>query len=270
MTETNVLSVFDLPTTTFQIVQSSTIIEEPYPSRSDVEPQLVQNADGLYILTIYSQGERGKFDMPYISNHIVYANDELIALVTGYHGTEAYGRRKHKHVQKGQFWRFYQRIDDGIWEQIDWKHLGDETRQIILTAQQEHAPSWVRVPGKLKAEYNKPSKRTKTTAYKLVQVIDGRYYSIYDRSVEYMLGEQKKEAAKPGHRGGYFSYPTQDRVLELFHNKQLFPYQCYREPLQVALLECEIGGRIIEYGNGKLASTYLKPISVISTLEYKP
>ena len=77
---------------------------------------------------------------------------------------------------------------------------------------------------------------------------------------EYILGQRLKEPAKPKHGGGFYSYPT----LEM---ETAFPTDCvtcipFHVDLatpQLALLECEIGGRIINYGH-KMASTYLCPV----------
>lgn len=261
----------DLPLTTFQVVQSSETVTDGYLWRRDVEPRLEQNQEGVFLLTIRQQGEFGKFDMPYIGSQIVHADEEMVVALVAYHGTEAYGRKSHKRVTKGQFYRFYQRTDDGVWSQAKWKQLNDETRRIVLAAHQEQAPSWAKVPGKLEEDYATPKKvHTKTLSYKLVQVIDGRYYSLYKPDEEYVLGKLKTQKARAGHRGGYFSYPDHEKVVRLFHERKLVPYRCYRERMQLALLECEISGRIIEYNNGKWASTYLRPLSVLSTFEYCP
>jgi hypothetical protein len=269
--------LFDMPAATLQVVQSSELVENTWPARADVEPQLEQNADGLYMLSLRNQGVHGKFELPYIGSTVVYVDEELLAVLVAFHGTDTIKlRRPTRYVvsSKGQFWRFYQKIDDGVWQRVEWRHLNDELRQVVLQACSEKAPEWAREPGKLRAEYASPKrssgKRVTTISYKLVQVRDGRYFSIYKGDEEYHLGEWKHELARPNHRGGYYSYPHPEQVVELFQSRKLFPRNAYQEPLQVALLECEIKGKVIEYDNGKWSSTYLRPIRELSRFSYVP
>jgi hypothetical protein len=265
------VSIIDLPTTTFQVVQSSDIVTDEWLTRADVEPHLEQNQEGVFILSIINQGEFGMFEVPYIFHQLVHADESLVVVLVAYHGTEPYGRKSNKRVTKGQFWRYYQCDDNGVWCQVIWKQLNESERQIVLAAKEEKSPAWAKVPGKLQAEYGKPGKaQTRTMSYKIVRVIDGRYYSIYKPDEEYELGKMKVQQAKPKHRGGYFSYPDAELIMRVFEEKHLFSYRYYTEPMTVALLECEIGGRMIEYNNGKWASTYLRPLRVLGTLEYSP
>jgi hypothetical protein len=263
-------SVLELPITTFQIVQSQNVIEDSWLTRSDVEPKLEQNQEGVFILTVYAQGEHGTFEIPYISYHLVHVDEELVAILVAFHGTEAYRRKRDRRVTKGQFYRFYQRDDNGIWSRVNWKQLDEESRKTVLAAIPEQAPAWAKVPGKLEEEYGKPNRPVKTISYKLVRVIDGRYFSVYKPDEEYEIGKLKVQQAKKHHGGGYYSYPDAKVLLQLFHDKMLFSYRVYKEPLQLALLEVEITGRIIQYSNGKWASTFLRPLSVLSTVEYSP
>lgn len=263
-------SIESLRVVDFQIVESHEVITEEWPHRGDVEPALDQNAEGVFVLTVHNQGEHGKFEVPYIGSFVVHADDELAVILTGYHGTEPSGPKKHRHTARGQFYRFYQRIDEGTWQRVEWRRLDEKTREIALGAWKSNAPEWARCPGKLTAEYAKPTRRVKTTTYKIVRVIDERYYSVFDSRVEWIIGECRTEPARPKHRGGFFSYPDQARLLELFEKQRLFPLRCYREPITLALLECEISGKIIGYDNGKVASTHLRPLTVLSTFEYCP
>jgi len=245
------------------------VIDDDHPRRRDVEPGLSQNAEGIFMLRLHNQGEYGKFEIPYVNNQIIYADSNLVAVLVSYHGTEAYGPKRDRRVSKGQFWRFYQQDDNGLWARVNWQQLGDETRQLVLAALPESAPAWAKEPGSLKSGYQSP-KRVKTLAYKLVAVRDGRYFSVYKPDEEYILGELKSQQAKPGHRAGYYSYPDHEKVLRLFHEHKLFPYGRYRETMTLALLECEIGGKIIAYQHGKWASTFLRPMRVLSTIKYSP
>ncbi|MGH7750927.1 MAG: hypothetical protein ACREQ5_40100, partial [Candidatus Dormibacteria bacterium] len=84
------ISVLDLPMAKLQIVQTGNIVENGWPDRPMVEPQLTQNADGLWLLTVRRQGEHGKFDVTSIGTEILLADAELglIVCLVGYHGTE--------------------------------------------------------------------------------------------------------------------------------------------------------------------------------------
>ena len=75
-----------------------------------------------------------------------------------------------------------------------------------MSVVKEQGPSWARSPGKLQVERNPPAKPVTMTTYKVVRVMgDGDYFSLYDPTVEYVLGERLKDPAKPNHRGGFFS-----------------------------------------------------------------
>ncbi len=259
------------PVIDFQIVEHSETITDGYLYRRDVQPVLTQNQEGVYLLSIHRQGEYGNFEVPYVSSQVVYANSDLVVILISYCGNETFGRKKNLRVTKGQFWRYVQRDDSGVWNRVEWRHLHDTLRRDILAAYQEQAPAWAKAPGKLEADYSTPKHRqTKTTSYKLVRVVDGRYYSVYKPDEEYVIGTLKRQRAKKHHGGGYYSYPKMERLLEMFREQKLFPYRNYREPMTLALLECEIGGRVIEYSSGKWSSTFLRPLSIISTIEYAP
>lgn len=256
------ISVLDMPVARLQIVQTSELVRDGWPNRPDVEPTLVQNADGLWLLTVRRQGEHGKFDVPYIGTEILLADPEmgLIVCLVSYHGTETYGPKKYRRVTKGQFYRYYQQQASGDWEQLVWQQLCDETRQLVLNLSR---PEWARKPGKLSSERKPPAKMVEMTSYKVVRLIDGRYYSLYDPSVEYVIGQRMRQAAKPGHAGGYFSYPTQETGEEYLAGcARSMPFHEDVATPALALVECEIGGRIINYGH-KMASTYLCPVRVL-------
>ncbi len=104
-------------------------------------------------------------------------------------------------------------------------------------------------------------------AYKVVRLIDGRYYSLHNPEIEYVLGRRVKEAAKPNHGGGFFTHPTQemgDAYLESC--VEILGFSDDPPTPHLALLEVEIGGRIIQYGH-KMASTYLCPVRVLEVRE---
>lgn len=256
------VSVLDLPIARLQIVQAGDTMLDGWPDRGCVEPKLEQNADGLWLVTVRRQGEHGKFDVPYIGTEILLADAELglVVCLVGYHGTESYGRKKEKHVASGQFYRYYQQQENGDWQQPSWQKLNDATRQLVLDLPR---PEWARKPGKLSSERKPPAKPVEMTSYKVVRLIDGRYYSLYNPDIEYVIGQRMKQVAKPGHESGYFSYPTKEQSeTYLASCARSLPFHGEVETPALAMLECEIGGRIISYGH-KLCSTYLCPVRVL-------
>lgn len=256
------VSVLDLPVAKLQIVQSGEVVRDGYLVRSDVDTRLEKNADGLWVLTLRRQGKHGDFGIPYIGSEVLLADAELgfVVVLIAYHGTEAYGRKKNRRVSKGQFYRFYRQIETGDWQRLVWRELNDETRQMVLDLP---SPEWARKPGKLSSERKPPAKRVIMTSYKVVRLIDGRYFSLYQPDQEYILGQRVKQPAKPGHAGGFFSYPTNEMGLDYLQTcVRSLPFHSDVETPELALLECEIGGRIINYGR-KMASTYLCPIRVL-------
>jgi len=260
-----VVSVLDMPVARLQIVQTGEVMREGYPTRPDVEPTLAQNSDGLWLITVRRQGEHGKFGVPYIGSEILLADAEMgfVVVLVAYHGTETYGRKRDKHVSKGQFYRFYRQIETGEWQRQNWQKLNDETRQMVLGLEK---PEWARKPGKLSSERKPPAKMVEMVSYKVVRVIGGRYYSLYKPDVEYVLGQRMKQPARPGHAGGYFTFPTSEmgvKNLEIWTH--CLPFHDEIETPELALLECEIGGKVISYGH-KLCSTYLCPIRVIKVV----
>jgi hypothetical protein len=259
-------SLLDLPVAKLQIVQSSEVIKADYLSRPMLEPTLAQNTDGLWMLSVRRQGEHSKFEVPYIGSEILLADPELglVVVLVSYHGssTEKYGRLGYM-TQKGQFYRYYQQQASGDWLQIPWRKLNDDLRSLIITTVEEQGPSWAKSPGKLQAERKPPTKPVTMTSYKVVRLIDGRYLSLYDPTVEYILGERLKQPAKPKHGGGFYSYPTREMGDEFLADcAEGLPFDRGVATSQIALLEVEIGGRIINYGH-KMASTYLCPMRVL-------
>lgn len=205
------VSLLDLPVAKLQIMQAGDVIGDQWLHRSLLEPQLVRNTDGLWVLTVRRQGAYSQFDVPYIGSEVLLADAELglAVVLVGWHGTttEKYGKRGY-FLQKGQFYRYYQQAADGTWSQVFWWQLNDALRALIPDAVKEHAPDWARSPGKLQAERNPPTKPVAVTSFKVVRVIDGRYFSLYDPDQEYVLGQRLKEPAKPRHRAGFYFYPT--------------------------------------------------------------
>lgn len=196
------VALLDLPVAKLQLVQAGDVVKDQWLHRALLEPQLVHNADGLWMLTVRRQGEHSRFEVPYIGSEIILADAELglVVVLVGWHGTtpEKYGRLGYL-LPKGQFYRYYQQATDGTWSQVLWRQLNDALRALILDAVKEHAPDWARSPGKLQAERKPPAKPVTMTSYKVVRVIDGRYFSLYNPEQEYVLGQRHKEPAKPKH-----------------------------------------------------------------------
>lgn len=245
--------------------------DNTYFTTGDVQPELVLTEEGEQLLKLMNgQGQRRSWGTPTVTSTVILESEDIVSIHTGYN-------TKHG---GGQFWRHYQfNTQQDRWVRVRWADLADADRQRILIAYEDRAPNWAKAPGKTRDQYRLPTLTVKTS-YKLVLVTkDGRYLSVYayikgtnsdPKEIEYVLGKRLIEKAVSEHGGGYYSYPTPDRVFELFHEGKLFPKTCYEYPMTLALLECEISGTLIEYTNGKVASTYLRPIREIQRFDYMP
>jgi hypothetical protein len=242
---------------------SSDVPDSTYFRTGDVEPAIEDNG-----LTLYDgSGSRRSWGQPGVTSTVVVSAPDFVAVHVGFH---------HKHGG-GQFWRFYN--VNGQIEQVAWKDLSDETRQVVLEA---NAPSWARVPGKLRKDYIKPAPR-KFSAFKIVRIADDKLLSLYD-STEYQIGKTKIEKARPDHRGGYYVY-TGDDVKARFLAGQIGRKT---DGQQYALVACECWGNAEYYDwegscishymeNGyygyptesvhKISVTYCKPTEIIETFE---
>ena len=259
-------SLLDLPVAKLQIMQAGEVIQDQRLDRFLLEPQLAHNADGLWVLTVRRQGTYREFAVPYIGSDVLLADAELglVVVLVSFHGASAekYGKRGY-FTQKGQFFRYYRQESTGDWQSVPWRLLNDDLRQVVLTAVQEHGPAWAKAPGKLQAERHPPTKPAALTSFKVMRLIEGRYFSLYDPTQEYVLGQRLKQPAKPGHRGGFYSYPTVEAGTEYLDDcATSIPFHRDVATPQLALLEVEIGGKIINYGH-KLVSTYLLPVRVL-------
>jgi hypothetical protein len=237
---------------------SSDVPDSTYFRTGDVTPEVGANE-----ITVYDgSGSRRSWGIPGVTSTVVVNAPDFVAIHVGFH---------HKHGG-GQFWRFYN--VNGSIEQVAWKDLPDETRQVVLDAGK---PSWAREPGKLRKDYVKPAVH-KFSAYKVVRIIEEQLYSLYDATT-YEIGKTRIEQARPNHGGGYYVY-TGDDVKERFLAGQIGS-KCSG---QYAILECECWGRreyydysgdcityYVEHGlannTHKIAVTYCKPVSIIETFE---
>lgn len=219
--EVSITALLDLPMAKLQIVTTNDVIDESYLDRPVIEPRLSQNADGLWVLSVRRQGVHRKFDVPFIGSEILLADAELglVVVLVGYHGSSAekYGKLGYM-VQKGQFYRYYRQQPSGDWVQVYWRAFNDDLRMLILNTVEESGLAWARVPGKLSSERKPPAKKVVMTSYKVVRYIEGRYYSLYDPSVEYALGERMQQPARPNHGGGFYSFPTTEMGTEFLQS----------------------------------------------------
>jgi hypothetical protein len=98
--------------------------------------------------------------------------------------------------------------------------------------------------------------------FKLVAVVEGRYFSIYDGTTEYAIGRMLREPARPNHGGGYYCYPAIDDIRSARPHR-LFPDESALADAPKAILKVRVGGRKIKYDNGKVAFSELTPIEVL-------
>ena len=239
-----------------QIITSSDVPDGTYFRVASAEPELKEN-----VLTIYDGNgtRRSSWGAPGVTTTVLLNADDLTALHVGFH---------HKHGG-GQFYRYY-RFDGMVWQSVSWTKLSDGDHVRVLDAYERRAPHWAKVPGKLRQNYIAPTMQTRTT-YKVVELVDStRLFSVFDGKTEYVMGKRLVERAVEEHGGGYYSYPTAEGVEQRFNNGTLFPERCYEDAMTLVLIECEISGKILEYENGKLASTYLKPICIVKQFDYTP
>lgn len=244
-----------------EIKHSKDVPDSTYFRVGDAEP--IVGRDGSLTL-LDGKGSRRGWGAPGVTSTLVFQDCDLVAVHIGFH---------HKHGG-GQFWRYYTTDGETI-RQVAWAKLPDETRQNILDAAKVKAPSWAKEPGKLRAEYSKPNTR-KLTTYKVVALEGDRMLSLYDGRTLYQIGTRLTKAVAEDagiddwgeikHDGGYYSHPTPEAVLKLLAGGNLVPKSCLEGVDTVALLECEASGRIARFPNGKIASTYIKPIRVLDTI----
>ena len=244
-------------------IQFSTDIPDgTYFRTGDAEPTI--NDDGS--LTVYDgEGTRRSWGKPGVTSTVVVEDCDLVAVHVGFH---------HKHGG-GQFWRYYT-TDGTQTTQVTWASLPDVIRQKVLDAFSK-APGWAKVPGKLRTSYTKVTDK-KRTSYKLVSVENNELRSLYSGE-NYVIGKRMAEAVSPRagandwgdiiHDGGYYSHPTPEQVVALWNNGSLVPASKTEDVAEVALLECEIYGRIVNFPNGKIASTYLTPVRIVDQWQIK-
>lgn len=239
---------------------SKEVPDYTYFRTSDCEPSV----DNDTITVFDGQGSRRSWGAPQVTSTIVYESNDFVSIHIGF---------SHKH-RGGQFWRHYS--VNGEVKQVGWGKLDDSLRAEILEGYEAKAPGWAKAPGKLRKDYIKPQ-QVKMTTYKAVALDGGRMVSLYDGWTEYKLGERLVQAVdrRAGvdwwgdvvHGGGWYSHPSIKRIKELLDDGNLVSARCLDGVEQIAIIECEISGRIVNFPNKKIASTYLTPVKVIETIE---
>lgn len=94
--------------------------------------------------------------------------------------------------------------------------------------------------------------------YKSVAVIDGRFYSIFDGTTEYVLGQEMKQPARQGHNGGYYVYRSVDEAEEVN-----VPSSSKLKDAPRAILRIKAEGQYCVYSNGKLAFSRITPLEIL-------
>lgn len=254
------------------IHESSNVPDGTYFRTGDAEPTI--NEDGS-ITILNGRGSRRGWGQPQVNSTVIHDEDDLVAIHVGY---------SHKHGG-GQFWRYYT-TNGATTSQLTWAQLPDEARAQVLAASTTKAPGWAKEPGKLRSQYAKPNTH-KATAYKIVRQLDElnavagaateyhRMVGLYDGTA-YTIGKRLAERNNGRvtdygdaiHDGGFYSHPSPEQVKALLAQGNLVPSNCLQHGWTLALVECEISGKIVRYPNGKLCSSYLTPVRVVEILSY--
>lgn len=238
-----------------EITSSKDVPNGTYFRTEDAEPGIMED-DSICIYN--GSGKHRSWGTPGVTSTVIVNEDNFCAIHVGFH---------HKHGG-GQFWRYYTVGPDGAYP-VQWRQLTDALRQNILDAASEKAPSWAKSPGSLRSDYKKPQS-TSRKGYKLLEVRNGRLYSLYDGGMEYEIGVRVADQARPDHHGGIYAYNTAERVMRLWESGRLVPERCYDDPKRLALVSVTLAGTFIEYSNGKIAATYCTVTGVLEQFDYTP
>jgi hypothetical protein len=94
---------------------------------------------------------------------------------------------------------------------------------------------------------------------------DGTLRSVFDGS-EYRVGVWRAQAAAPHHGGGYYFYWSEQDALAGIQANTTFA-AAWKEGVELVLCEVEVGGRIIQYAEGKHAASRLRVSGELQTLQ---
>lgn len=230
-----------------RIQTSSEVPDSTYFRVASAEPSICPDGS----LTIYN-GEgtrRSSWGAPGVTSTVVYETETFAVVHVGFH---------HKHGG-GQFWRYY--LTNGETKAVTWASLDDDTRRAILASRK--APSWAKVPGKLRSEYVKPEqvKREGGETYFKAVAMDGeRLVSIFDGRTEYVIGQTLVEPVRKGHGGGFYVYASQVQAEEA----DVPPDSMLRRAPR-AIIRVRAEGQYTRYDNGKIAFSRVTPLEVVAT-----
>jgi hypothetical protein len=99
------------------------------------------------------------------------------------------------------------------------------------------------------------------TAYKIVEQ-NGCLRSVYVPTMVYPINEWVTDPAKPEHEGGIYCYLDGNQAINAAHAGDVFN-SAWANGKTLVLCECEVKGRKIEYGTGKIAYSNLKITKVL-------
>ena len=92
-------------------------------------------------------------------------------------------------------------------------------------------------------------------AYKRVEYIDGRLFSLYDDS-EYIIGQERKEQARKDHEGGFYVY--EDKL----NADEVHPETDLKGERRFVTIKCKVAGNYCRYGD-KLAFSRITPLEIL-------
>jgi hypothetical protein len=95
--------------------------------------------------------------------------------------------------------------------------------------------------------------------FKQVAVIQGRFFSVYDKDTEYTLGITLSQSVAKGHKGGFYVYSS----AELAANAKIAMKMGSNWIFPRTILEVECWGNMIQYPRFKLCFEFIKPIQNI-------
>jgi len=90
----------------------------------------------------------------------------------------------------------------------------------------------------------------------MVAKVGGKYFSIFDANIEYVLGQTMFQQVQHEHGGGFYVYPTLKQAIlaDVPYNEN----GLYTAPRTI--LVCMCWGDSIDYSNGKIAFSYICPV----------
>lgn len=102
-------------------------------------------------------------------------------------------------------------------------------------------------------------------AYKIVEARDGSYYSVYKPNLEWALGKTRIEASTRNHTGGYYVFADSATAIRVLERNEVFN-DAWQEGKRLALVKCEVAGKVHAHDNGKLCVSRVKPVQLVQHL----